>query len=411
MNLNKLLFLTLFVTSLISEDDFSTNFNYFGNLSASKLNSAGYDLNYYNNDSVGDTLSLSSYSSLGAQISLNYNDITFTAQGLLSKNHGSYDPEFTWLNIKYDMTDNFAVRAGRIQTKVLLNSESLDIDYLHLWAKAPVEVYRLMPVRTYNGLELTYNGTIEDYSFSISGVLFAFYETDINNKKDSEVSLKVDNSRSISFTLENEKTTFKASYSRSDSNIEDDASTIFVVEGLKSYGNDMDRFTYEDRTGYVSSLGFQYRGDSLLVNTEIAHFKSNSLLASSTGAYLMLGYKMDKLTPYIIYAENKNDKDHYDTSDVKTSDEKSIVLKRALDDILYLNNFSQQTSSIGMRYDIKTGMALKLQVDRITSTNYGSISSQSVQISGYEKVGILSREAGIDDKTVYAGTVSLSFAY
>ncbi len=411
MNLNKLLLLFFLVTSLFSNDKYTTNFNYFGNLSAGKLNSSGYDLNDYNHDSTNDSIGFSAYSKVAAQFSLTYDDLTFTAQGLLREKHSSLTPEITWFNIKYDINDNYALRLGRIQTKVLLNSESLDIDYLHLWAKPPVEVYRLMPVRTFNGLELSYNETIDDKSFHISIVPFGFYKSDINSNKNRDVSLKIDNSHSVSLTLENETITYKASFSKSDTNIKDLDSTLMIVNGLKAYGNDMQRYTFEDRVTYSSSFGVQYAGELFLFDTELAHFKSNSLLPTSTAAYVMLGYKMDKLTPYMIYAENKNDKSHFNTSNIKTSDDRSVALKKALNDVLYLQNYSQQTTSIGVRYDIKVGLALKTQIDRITTTNYGDISSLSIDMTGYERVGILSRDAGTRDKVIYAWTVSLSFAY
>ncbi len=411
MNLNKLLFLSLLVTSLFSENDFHTNFNYFGNLSAAKLNKSGYDLNDYNHDSVNDSLGLSAYSKVAAQVSLTYDDFTFTAQALLREKHSSLTPELTWLNIKYDINDNYTVRLGRIQTKVLLNSESLDIDYLHLWTKPPVEVYRLIPVRTFDGLELSYNQTIDDKSLHIFIMPFGFYKEHINSDKENEISLKIDKSYSVSLSLENEKFRYKASFSKSNTHIKDHDSTIMIVDGLKAYGNNTQRFTFVDRVVYSSSLGVKYRGEVFLFDTEVGHFKNNGFLPTSTAGYVMLGYKIDKFTPYMIYAENKNDKSHFDTSNIKTSDARSLAFKRALDDILYLQNYSQQTVSIGLRYDIQMGLALKAQVDRITTTNYGDISPSAIDTIGYERMGILSRDRGIRDKAIYAWTVSLSFAY
>ena len=411
MKINKF-FLLLFITvSLNAEDTFNPKFNYFGNLSASQLNSEGYDLNDYSHNSVDNELSFSPYSKVGAQVSMYANDFTFTAQGLVRKTHDSYEAELTWLNVKYDISDNYAVRIGRIQTKVLLHSESLDIDNLQLWAKAPVEVYRLMPIRTYEGLELTYDDNFDDYHFNVSLVGLASYSDTINGSKDTETRIDVDGSHSLTLTLENDTFTYKASYSRSKADIEDDASTIAVVNGLRAYGNDMERFTYDDRTFKVYSLGFQYRNEGFRVDTEVVHSDSDGFFPSSTGAYMMLGYKINAFTPYIIYAENRNDENYYDTSSIQTVDATSTALKRGLNDILYLNNYSQETASIGARYDIQTGMALNFQVDRITSTNYGSISSSTVQSTGYEKVGVLSRDAGTADKAIYAFTFSLNFAY
>lgn len=411
MNISKIILLIIFTTSLFSEDNLRTNFNYFGNLSASKLSEEGFDLNNYNHNSVDNSVSFSPYSKAGAQLSLNYKDFTFTAQALVRKKHEGYKADLTWLNLKYDVSDNFSLRVGRIQTKIFLHSESIDIDYLHLWTKPPVELYSVMPVRTYNGIELNYNNTFDEYTFNLSLVPFGVYETKINGTKDTETSLKLDNSYLMSLSLENDNFLYKISYSKTDTDIPDNDITKTINAGLSAYGNDMDRFTYMDRVGKLAAMGFQYRGDNLSIDTEIAYFKSNSLLASSKSAYIIAGYRINKFTPFLMYAQNNNDKSYYDTSSITVVDETSATLKRALDDTLYLNNYSLRTSSIGVRYDIAIGLALKAQIDRMVSKNYGDITSAGVEASGYEKVGTLSRDAGTSDKPIYAYTIGLSFAY
>ena len=411
MKLNNTFFLIFFTTSLIASEGIGTKFNYFGNLSASKLNTAGYNLNDYSHTSVDNKWNLAPYSKAGAQLSVYSELFTFTAQALMRKVHEDYEAELTWLNVKFDINDNFALRLGRIQTKVLLQSESLDIDYLQLWAKAPVEVYRLMPVRTYDGLELSYDNNFAEYHLNISVVGFASFSDTINGSKNTQINLDLDNSHSLTLSLKNDMFTYKASYSSTKADIQDDVSTQIIVNALAAYANDVERFRYEDREINVYSLGFEYRNNEFTLDTEIVRSDSNGLLPSSSAAYLMLGYQINKFTPYVIYAKNKNDKSYYDTSAIQVVDATSRALKRGLDDILYLNNYSQETASIGVRYDIKAGMALNMQVDRISSTNYGSISPSTVQSTGYEKIGVLSRDAGISNESIFAYTLSLNFAY
>ncbi|MDQ7083533.1 MAG: hypothetical protein Q9M36_00730 [Sulfurovum sp.] len=411
MYINKLLFLLFFTLPLVAENTFETKFNYFGNVGLSALDSKGYDLNHFNQDNINDSISLSPHSKIGLQVTLIKDDFTFTAQGLLREVHDSVKTDFTWLNMKYDINDNYAIRLGRIQTKMFLHSESLHLDYLHLWTKAPAEVYSLMPVGTFDGVELSYNKIIGEYNFNASLVLFGSYRDEIYSHENRESILEVKDSSSIYFTLENDKVLYKASYSRSKTNIGDDITTKVIVQGLEAYGNNMSRYSYEEKEGDIYSLGFQYKGESLIVDAEIAHFESNGLFPSSTGAYALLGYNINAFTPFVMYAENKNEKSHFDTSAIQTPDITSVTLKRGLDDIMYLTNFSQKTASIGIRYDLAVGLALKAQVDRISTSNYGDISPFGVGTSGLQRLGILSRDAGIEDKPVYAFTFSISFAY
>jgi hypothetical protein len=397
-------------STLTADQDIDLRLNYFGNISASKLNTAGYDLNDYSHNSVNNKWNFSPYSRAGLQVSVDYSDFTFTAQSLMKKGHSSYEAELTWLNVKYNISDHYTARLGRIQTKVLLYSESLDINNLQLWSKPPVEVYRLMPVRTYDGVELAYDNNFADYHLNVATVGFASYTERINGSKSTDLDVHVYNSYSLALTLGNDIFTYKASYSETIADIKDDPSTKAIVKALSNNGNDMSRYTFEDRRVEVYSLGFKYRYNAWNLDTELVRSVTNGLLPSSTAAYVILGYKVNDFTPYMLYAENKNDESYYDTNSiVVNSDTESY--RGLLNDILYLNNYSQSTFSLGTRYDIEPGMALNFQIDRLVSTNYGSISSQTVTNSGYEKVGILSRDAGISDKAIYAFTTSLNFAY
>lgn len=413
MRKNSFLYLFMFITTWAFSSDYETSFNYFGNVMASKINKDGFTSNNYNYDNVDGDTSLSPYSKLGGQVSI-YNDkYKFTSQAITYRNHKKNKAKFTWLNVNYDFNENIALRVGRMQTNLLLNSDSLHIDYIHTMTHTPNEVYRIIALEHYDGIELTYKDFINDtYNYAITLVPYGKAKQDINTTFDNEESIELKNINSIRLNITNDDNIeIHTSFTKLKSSLEDSNALKTITNGLKAYGNNVDEYGYEDKDTNVFTLGLNYSYEDYILSTEISRYETKSMNPDTTAYYVMLGYNWGKFTPYIAYAESKNDKEHFDTSHLNTPDAQSQNLKRSLDDLLYLTNYSQKTQSIGLRYNIKPGIALKTQIDRITTSNYGSISNSTVAASGYERRGILGRFAGTGDEPVYLYTIGVSFAF
>jgi hypothetical protein len=62
--------------------------------------------------------------------------------------------------------------------------------------------------------------------------------------------------------------------------------------------------------------------------------------------------------------------------------------------------------TLGARYEIKMGVALKIQLDRITTTDYGNDYNSITDREGYT-----SRYANTQQKPIYQLTCGVSFAF
>ena len=404
MKLNRLIlafFLT--VSFAVAQEDLDVRFNYFGNVQASKLSNSKYTLNNYNHDNVDNDTSFSPYSKIGGQVSLLYDDYTFTAQGLARRNHSEYDAELTWFNAKYDFNENISMKIGRIQTTTLLNSDSIDIDYVHLWSKPPDDVYRILGISTFDGIELSYKNYFDEYDYNIVFTPYAQAEKDLNDSADTQTKAIIDNAMNLKFNLENGPYTFQGSYTKSDVDLPyADAQLIGLQKALSGapFYNDMSRFSYVDKVIKVWTVGLKYDDGDFIFNSEYARMDTTSLLPSMTTYFALVGYRYNKYTPFFMYARNKADKAHFDTSNISGPDE----LKKALDDVLYSTDTSQKTLSVGLRYDVKPGIAVTAQVDKMSTSSNGVEGS-------INKRGILEYELGAERKPVYMYTIGVSFAF
>lgn len=67
-----------------------------------------------------------------------------------------YTPELEWANIRYAITPDFTVRAGRIAMPTYLASDTRNVHYAMPTVRPAPEVYRLLPITNSDGVDASY---------------------------------------------------------------------------------------------------------------------------------------------------------------------------------------------------------------------------------------------------------------
>ncbi len=410
MKLTNTLLLSSALIGSLSASSLDTQFNYFGNLTASSINEKGYEVNKVINSNVDDKFSLAPYSKVAAQFSIYNDNFMFVTQALAYQNNDKNELELTWLNGRYQIMDGLSIRLGRMQLALFLNSNTIDVDYVHLWTKAPIEIYGSMPLKSFDGIEIAYEKVIQNYFIEFKITPYGKASTNVNVLKGT-VKADFTDMKAIALSVQKGNLTLSASYTIGIFDMPTDNITGLaqILGGLEQYGNDVSRYSYKNKDISFLSFGINYNYNNLLFTSEISQIKSESLVPDMTAYYLMMSYRYNKFTPFIMFAENKNDKNLYKTDNIKVVDATSGQLKAGLDAILYNMNSSQQTSSIGLRYDYKVGIAFKAQLDRITFDDYGTYYPNPQ--STHQRYGFLSQEVGVAKVPVFQFTTGLSFAF
>lgn len=394
--------------SSVYASEFEYKFNYFGNVMASKLDNSNYTQNHYFEDNIDNTVRISPHTRLGAQATIYDDNLLFMVQAVTSKNHDKYELYVPWLNAKYNITDDFAITAGRIQTPFFLNSETRHIDYLQLWTKPPEELYRIMSVRSYDGVRLSYDTEIfDDYALNVEAIPYGKRELTINTSKDKDLDGSMEDLHTLVASISSENTIFKATYTNTVIFTEKDATQLNTALAiLKADGNDVSKYIITDIDTKMITLALKYDDEKIVAQVELARIDNESLYPSRTTGYVLFGYKFNRFTTYVIYSEEKDDKEHFDTSKIVTSNLVSAAVKIELDKLLYKTNTSQVTKSVGLNYTVDTGIVLKGQIDKTALSfygdNHGDISNST---------GTLAKDAGASLEDVYTYTISLSFAF
>jgi len=400
---NLVLIIFLLISSLLTANDFNTNMNYFGNLTTSSLNKDGFNTKGYEVDDVKNHFQLSTYSKLGIQATIYNDDWMFVTQAVTHYKDNGLKADLTWLNVKYTLNSDFNIRGGRMQSSAFLNSDVRDIDYVNTWGLEPNAFYTMLPMKFYDGIEISYNKVIGEYYINLNLTPYGTLETSMDDLVSDSI-LSVKDIHIISFDISNNDFKFKVTYGQVNINIPiEDTNYNQVIDGLKEE-NDMSKYNYTDKKVSFLTLGLEYNYENYSLVSELAQISSNSLIADTIGYYTMLSYRYDKFIPFVMYSVSDNQKSHFDTTNIV--DNSNQHFKEKLDQILYQTNNSQKTISLGFKYDLMVGVALKFQLDKITIKDYGVDYSETTK-----RVGYTQRDAGVYDDSVYQTTIGLSFVF
>jgi hypothetical protein len=270
-----------------------------------------------------------------------------------------------WANVKYQVTPDLYIRAGRIALPSFLVSDYRKVGYANPWVRPPIEVYSLVPVTTNDGADASYRLRAGEFT---STAQVTYGQSDI-----VETTGSVDKARrvwGISETLERGGLTLRATYQHGNVTV---ASINPLFAAFRQFGpagvSLADKYDSDARPFDFVGVGGIFDPGRWFVMGEWGTTESHSALGKRSAWYGSGGYRFGKLTPYLTYAEAR--------ADSKTSDPGlnaaafppelagTIAGLNAGLNTLLRSIPVQKTFSIGGRWDFRKNAALKLQYEHI----------------------------------------------
>lgn len=251
--------------------------------------------------------------------------LTATAQ-LVGRGADDFDAGFEWAYLSYALNDHWTIQAGKKRLPLYYYSDFFDVSYAYLWIRPPADNYTWQ-IFNYTGVNAQFNYQVGEWS--VSGNLYTGREDDAENKLLSEF-----------FGSQPVREIWKD-----------------IMGGVLSLNRDwLDlRFTYmtflndrftggkqtvDERRGkfYGMSANIDYNNWVLL--SEINRLSRDDNADFDT--YLVsAGYRFDKLTPYISYADFDSEGEMHNTT------------------------------SVGVRWDFHNSAAFKFQLDDVNDKGVG----------------------------------------
>jgi hypothetical protein len=266
---------------------------------------------------------------LGVQATASLNEKFSSVVQVISEYnaHGNYRPIVEWANLKYALSPNTYVRAGRIALPTFLNSDHRKVGYSYPWIHPPLELYRQLAITNSDGIDAMFRFDVLDGVQTIK-VLYG------SNTIDRRTT--VSNSKNIwgvFDTIEFDTLTLHASYQERQSNTR-----------VVSTGSTGDWIPNSDL-----SIGVNYDPGDWFFSTEWMQRKSTSKIGAR---YFSAGVRWNALTPYALYSQNSSG------SFLPGFPPPSALSSR-------LANRSQQTYTLGIRWDFRRNSDFKMQYDQV----------------------------------------------
>jgi hypothetical protein len=325
---------------------------------------------------------------IGGQVTANFTPkLSAVLQVISEQNYdNTYRPHVEWANIRYQITPDFAVRAGRTVIPTFLLSDTREVAYTYPWVRPPLEVYRLAPVTASDGVDASYRIHIGDFTNDLRA---HFGKSDTGLPNDAG-DVEARRSWGLSYTGEYHAATVHIGYESVHITM-DGFKPLF--DGFRQFGPEgialANKYDLDNKAISVITVGARYDPGQWFVMGEAARVVTHSVFGTGSGWYLSGGYRLGQITPFLTYGHAEADRLSDPGLNLSTLPPflagPAAGLNAALNSLLSTKPV-QNTLSIGGRWDFMTNAALKLQYDH-TRIGTGSSGMLSNLQPGFQKGG------------------------
>ncbi|MEE4250033.1 MAG: porin [Alcanivoracaceae bacterium] len=304
-------------------------------------------------ESDSDSWNLRQYSRAGFRVETDINDRTGAVLQILARGENDYDAELQWAYISYAITPELTWRAGRLVLPTYMHSQYTQASYAYPWIELPSQVYGTLPVDTMEGMDLTWQFNTGKVGHALNVTWGA---TDVTTVTGRYI---VNNQGGINLKSYIGDFSTRISYSM--------GQTELALPDLTALGGaDLTPFSLDNHYGYFASVGGQYDNGSLLVLGEVVQLGVNapySWFPTQTAAYLTAGYRVGKLMPHLTWSTVDSDSDDRCAASPDPASCAGFVFQ---------NTARSKSWTLGARYDLDTGIALKAEASRFYDFTSGA---------------------------------------
>lgn len=299
-----------------------------------------------------------------------------TVQSVVKKTpRNDWTPTIDWANIKYSVNENIAVRAGRIGHPFFMISDYRQVNYANVALRPAVEVYNLVPINSSDVIEGLFKFGLAGGQVNVQAgvgradtdVIRSSYERDYDEVKVRKMAY-------VNATYEIGAWTLRAGRTEGDLSYDALGARRQVFDTLSNLGSTGNRirnqWEIKDAKSSFTGIGATYDQGNIILTGEYVMLRSEKAYNDTDAWSILGGYRIGKFTPYVSYAAAKT-KNRIQVSDVASQltplvgASNAAQLQGGIQALADASVRDQNTSSIGVRWDVYKNMALKAQYDHI----------------------------------------------
>lgn len=312
---------------------------------------------------IGDEWTMRNDSLFGLQGRYRANDaLDFVAQVVDRYDYsGSFEPDISALYARYEVNPSLSFRLGRIETEFLMNADSRMVGYSYLPVRPPADYFAIVPFNYVNGGDARYR-----YSLGDGVINFDFIAGKASEQiPQYDVSGSTVFKSSLGYSIG--EWSFKYIYAQAQFN-NDIPDVVPLQNNLSYYGATAaaDALSLHNKVTRYHSLGGLYDDGTLQAQVAVGTLVQNSVIFEDPRfAYALVGYRFGKVTPFVGYSFIRSTHKSLDTG---LPDIYFGQLNGAVNTLLRSSHIDRETFTVGSRWDIYHGIALKGQVDFVNGS-------------------------------------------
>ncbi|MGC8120372.1 hypothetical protein [Marinobacter sp. VGCF2001] len=268
---------------------------------------------------------------------------------LVGRGADDWEPQVEWAYLSHRPTNNLQIRAGKMRIPFFMYSDSLEVGYAQPWARPPQSVYGPIAVTSYVGADASYNLNFDNSSLTATGFT-GFTDEDGNS---GDVQLR--NIAGMNLTWTDYVWTLRGVAATAEADIDATRLAALVPPGIP-----VDSELADGDRGNFFGLGASYDDGSWQIIGEVTRVEVDGKFADTDSAYLSVGHRFGSWTPYVAagWTESQDD-DERAGAFIPGAVPESIL------------NYQRNEYSIGTRWDITPGVAIKADITHVTGLQKG----------------------------------------
>jgi hypothetical protein len=280
-------------------------------------------------------------------------ELELVAQGVSRFRYDqTYTPELSWAFLKYDPNPQLSLRVGRLGTEFFMMADSRMVGYSYLPVRPPGDFFWYLPFLGIDGADVA--------------MIFPLGEDVLRGKlyygvSDASIPLadkqwKIDGSQMAGGYLDYQSGPwlFRVSYANirfSNDMPVDDVLGSYLPANMAAQAKDF--LAAANTRSHYYSIGVVYDRGPWQIQLMLNDIEQGSqIFQSSKGGYILAGYRIGSVTPYVGYSRI-------------FSDSRGNTLNAVVAKIMADSHVNQYTTILGARWDVARNVALKAQWDGI----------------------------------------------
>lgn len=300
--------------------------------------------------------------------------------------HTSVNRSLEWAYLKWRPDTNVDLRFGRVGADAFMLSDYRHVGFAQLWARPPGEFYGWIPIFSINGGDASYRFRSGDTYWQLKGQLGSS-KSQLPTGPDTTYAFEADRYRNLSLRAEQGPWQFmtaitmlrvgsEAVPATLNTNLNQIAGSPFAPAAIRNEARQLNQGLWiKGADVRYLTLGGAYQDGTWQIQGEIAKITSDSKLTpTGLSGYISAGRRFGSITPYAVLSAFRSDRsDTLAGNNWSALGASAVTVQTAAVAAYNSYRIDQTGLALGVRWDINSRTALKLQWDRkdINARGYG----------------------------------------